>query len=353
MGAENVLWMVGAELDIEGGPVVTNIEPLRILDRRLSSLMHCRVTTDDGREILVWAKLHKPSDPPEIKQLGIVRDFDLNSRLYGAIDGGGRFLVPRPVYHSPEHRLIVTEDVDGAVLQGQIEASARGCSVPEKLGELKQHCRLAGGWLRSFQARTQGYCPGQDQGCPPMKVKGASRIVEQTIARLNQLVEQDRRVFAPDFLQEIEAFLRRNLADHRIDEKTICSIHGDYFAGNLIVDGDKIAGLDFESATWGSPLFDVGYFVFQLQTFQEKLRYRNLVIEQLIDEFLEGYGLPARHQEFWAHHPMFRILFISHAVSRLLSLVNCRPMLSPRCVYRKFIARRLISKLKSHVAIGE
>jgi len=341
--------MLGEQLGTEGGPVVTSIEPLKVLNRRLSFIMHCRIVTDDGRNRLAWVKILNPSANPEINQRRVARDFDLNSHLYGAIDTTGQFLVPEPVYHSPEHRLIVTGHIMGSVLQKKVESHARGLTSARDIRWLEHDCRLAGEWLRSFQALTEGYCPGQEHGIELMRVKGAGRIVEQTMSRLRQLVNEDPRLLEPSLVSEIEQFLNTNLADSKFDTETVYSIHGDFFAGNLMVDSETIAGLDFESATWGSPLFDPSYFIFQLETLQEKLRYRSSVVSQLADAFLGGYGIDTDHKHFWTHRPVLRILLLSHAVSRLLSLAGNRRWTSARGIYRRMIARNLIKRLKCHI----
>ncbi|TDY00958.1 phosphotransferase family enzyme [Thiohalophilus thiocyanatoxydans] len=349
MRAQSVLWMLGEQLGTEGRPVVTRIEPLKLLNRRLSFIMYCRIITDDGRDRLAWAKILNPSVNPEIKQRRVARDFDLNNHLYGAIDTTGQFRVPEPVYHSPEHRLVVTGHIAGTVLQTKIESHALGFTSARDIRGLEYDCRLAGGWLRSFQALTEGYCPGQESGIELMKVKGAGRIVEQTIDRLRQLVDEDPRLLEPALVSEITYFLNTNLADHRSGEEAVCSIHGDFFAGNLMVDGETIAGLDFESTTWGSPLFDPGYFVFQLETLQEKLRYKNSIVSHLVDAFLNGYGIDTDHKQFWDYRPELRIIFLSLAISRLLSLSANRRWTSARGIYRHMIARNLIKRLKSHI----
>lgn len=349
MSAQSVLWLLGEQLGTEGRPVVTSIEPLKVLNRRLSFIMHCRIYTDDGRDQLAWIKILSPSINPEVKQRRVARDFDLDNYLYGAIDATGKFLVPQPIYHSPEHRLIVTGHIAGSVLQKEVESHARGLTSARDIRWLEHDCRLAGEWLRSFQALTEGYCPGQGHGLELMKVKGAGRIVEQTMSRLHQLVNEDPRFLESALVSEIEYFLNNNLADHRIYEETVCSIHGDFFAGNLMVNGETIAGLDFESATWGSPLFDPSYFIFQLETLQEKLHYRSSVVSHLADAFLEGYSIDVDHAHFWDQQPVLRILLLSHAVSRLLSLAGDRRWISARGIYRRMVARNLIKRLKCHV----
>jgi aminoglycoside phosphotransferase (APT) family kinase protein len=75
-------------------------------------------------------------------------------------------------------------------------------------------------------------------------------------------------------LDEMREILKRNqinrdpvmtetfawLMRHRPPARRICLMHGDYRTGNLIYDGDRIAGiLDWEAAEIGDPVSDVAY----------------------------------------------------------------------------------------------
>ena len=331
------------------GREIAEIETLKSSGRQSSSIRFTRVTFVDQDTVHVWAKTLHGAQDSTIKQARTARDFDLHTLLHAAFQAQGRFRVPRPIFHSPEERLIVTEHCDGYRLQDKIERLARGFPRSESIRELLQDCGRAGQWLRAFQSATRDHAPGVAGGFDAQKLKDLPRIVEQTSTRIEELLGRSPITLGNLKRDDVLAFLHDRLA--RIDprEAPSCSIHGDFFPGNLLVGSDYVCGIDFSSATWGTPWFDLSYCIFQLETLAIKPWFRKRTLSALIDAVLEGFGSHLRHRDFWYATPEMEILHVSHCIARLLALSKHAQEKGPRALYRKHLMRGSIKTLSSHI----
>ena len=330
------------------GREIAEIETLKSSGRQSSSIRFTRVTFVDQGTLHVWAKTLHGTRNSKIMQARTARDFDLHTLLHAAFQGQGRFRVPRPIFHWPEERLIVTEHCDGYRLQDKIERLARGFPRSERIRELQQDCRLTGQWLRAFQSATRDHAPGVAGGFEAQKLKDPARIMELTSTRIGELLARSPNALGNLKRGHVLAFLDDALGSIDPHEAASCSIHGDFFPGNLLVGPDHVCGIDFSSATWGTPWFDPSYYVFQLETMATKPWFRKRTLSKLIDAFLEGYGSHLRHRDFWYATPGMEILHVSHCIARLLALSKNAQEKGPRALYRKHLMRGIIKTLSSH-----
>jgi len=334
---------------------VTHIEPIKIFKRVNSeSTVFCRVQLADSRETHVWVKTLNLNRTPRVSEKRTIRDYDLTQHLYKTLDQSDHFLVPRPLFHSPEHRLIVTQHMQGERLQDKIARSARWMSAKAQQKSLEKDCYQAGQWLRAFQEATRNYCPGMSHGLELLKVKDTERIAEQTIDRLEQLTQNNSSALDRRLISSIKEFLAHNLAEYDKNEDTkndyICSVHGDFFPGNLLSNGNTIIGLDFSSSTWGSRYFDLSYFVFQVETVCGNITYPQSLKRLLTTALVSGYENIPLEENFWYSNPAISNNFISHCISRLLSLSDSKwNILTPRFFYRKFNFYATRKRLIQHI----
>ena len=329
---------------------IKQIEPIKLFSRPGSSVLFCRVRLSDSEELYIWAKTLNPSSGSDVKEKRIIRDYDLNQYLYDNMDQSGLFLVPRPLFYSPENRLIVTENMQGERLQDKIESEAYRLNAGKKRQDLKKQFYRAGEWLFNFQKITQDYCPGVHHDLELMKVKNLERIVEQTLGRIHLLKKENSNLIKEDLIILIKNFLLKNLENNQKNkEDYICSIHGDFFPGNLLFNKNAIIGIDFSSATWGSRYFDLSYFIFQIQTIENNLMYKKEIIQSAADSFLSGYKLNASANNFWSLNPDSKILYVSHSVSRLLSLAKKERLFFFRSTKKKLQFFEFIKRLRKHL----
>ncbi len=333
---------------------VTHIEPIKTFKRPSSSVVFCRIQLTNSRKVFVWAKTLTPSSKIGLKEKRIIRDYDLTQYLYNTLDKSGYFLVPRPLFHSPEHRLIVTEHMQGDRLQDKIERGVNYVSFRTQRKSLEKDCYQAGQWLHTFQKVTKNYCPGMTQDLSLLQVQNVERIIDQTIVRLDNLTDKNPNTFNQKSIFLIKDFLRNNLEEYQkekiINHDYICSIHGDFFPGNLLSNRSTVIGIDFSSCTWGSRYFDLSYFIFQIETIGTKARHNESLTHSLIECFLYGYNNICLDKSFWNLNPAIKINFVSHCISRLLSLSDSKwNTLNPKLFYRKFNFYMTRKKLIRHI----
>ena len=115
------------------------------------------------------------------------------------------------------------------------------------------------------------------------------------------------------------------LAGHQPTEVAACLIHNDYKYDNLVLDPQDVsqikAVLDWEMATLGDPLMDLGstlgYWVepddpeeWQMQSFGLTTRPGNLNREQLLERYLAKTGRAASRAVFYYVYGLFKIAVI-------------------------------------------
>ena len=258
------------------------------------------------------------------------------------MDPTGPYQVSRPILYLAEEGVLVTENVLGVTLQDKLLSNAKGFVPRSRLSDLVLDFCRAGEWLRVFHGQTEGYYPGSDLGLAPGPVKDLSRIIDQTHDRLCRTQGVGVGVMTSTEFEKFENFLKRQQDEVIHYKRPVCSVHGDFFAGNVMISNGAIIGMDFESSTWGDPWFDVSYFLFQLNTLSRKMFYSKSTIEQLSRCFLEGYGIGLSRSQFWSQMPGPRIILVSHLVSRLLSLQMSLEVSS----IRAYLARNEIRRLR-------
>lgn len=115
------------------------------------------------------------------------------------------------------------------------------------------------------------------------------------------------------------------LADHMPDDIRLCVIHNDFRFDNVVLNPDNpfevIGVLDWEMATLGDPLMDLGnslaYWVqaddepqFQIMRRQPTHRPGMLSREEVVDYYLERSGLSVARFDFYEIYGLFRLAVI-------------------------------------------
>lgn len=353
MQADVPLHIIKAGLEEDLGQKVTDLTILQRFARQTSSVLSIRAVLADGEPMHIWAKILHGTRNAELNMARTARDFDLHVLLHRTFGTTGPFRVPRPLFHSPEHRLIVTGHVDGSRFPDRIKRHARGFASPRRIAGLQTDCHRAGQWLRAFQGATVHHAPGVDAGWAPQRPKTPALIVEQTEKRLAALFDENPAALGGLDRERLLALLHDRQAQAEKEPEPACSIHGDFFPGNLITAPDSICAIDFSSCTWGSRWFDASYFMFQLETLALKPWFRNSTITTLAEAFLAGYGEDLTHHDFWRATPVLELLHASHHVTRLLSLAPSAGRHDPRSLYRRHLTRAIRHALARQVESGE
>ena len=159
--------------------------------------------------------------------------------------------VPRVLLFDEKRATIVMERAPGVPLD-RLFARAE----PQKLLPALEH---AGAWLREMQNATR-------RGPDP-------HVFADVLATARNDAEGDPK-------------LLRALA-RSIDEQPVTGHHGDFWPGNVFIDGDRATVIDFEGFRDGLPLEDVAYFLIRVELLARRFRVR---IPGLDEAFLRGYG---------------------------------------------------------------
>lgn len=194
------------------------------------------------------------------------------SRESGGRQGSQRLGVPRVLHLDEGEATLVMEHCAGLPLNEHLTALRRNWHA----GVAESSLRACGEWLGSFQRHNQ-------VGGDPVR-----RIQVMMAGALDHL-SVCRRVFglsatSEEILREFDVH-GSSLANSSLKS---CGIHGDFWPGNIFVNGDEVKVIDFEGYSEGLPFEDVAYFLVHLELFFSYPHSRKR-IPVLATAFLSGY----------------------------------------------------------------
>ena len=300
---------------------VESIDIMEVHQRTNSRVLDCNIHHANGQQHRVMIKIFEAivaGTRTGLEKL-IADDFDITLRLQNHFQSNQRFQVPVPLFHSPPDLVTVTAHMPGTQLQQKLIAQAGWFPSQDTVRDLELNCRSCGEWLREFQIATL------DINSDNLELE---RIRDMIAIRLQRLVgdknipidEPKRDLILAHFDREVSALKPADLA--------VSSVHGDFFPGNVLVDGDHIVGLDFASSRTGSTCADPSYFMFQLETLTYKPEFRRRLVRKLQRAFLQGYNPSIPAKNYFISSPIVRIHFILHNVMRLAGMTTGKANIS-------------------------
>jgi tRNA A-37 threonylcarbamoyl transferase component Bud32 len=301
------------------------IMPLSYKVRKYSKSIHATMYSKEGISQDIFIKTYEhggfEKSSTELKRL-IEAEFKILKFLHA--EG---LSVVKPLFYIPEYLTIVTEKRHGHRFQDLLIRKARLYPSVKTINYLEQLCYGCGRWLRDFQQITQ------------TKERFNLDILREGISwrinRLDNLFDQRLREKILTYFEEQkegidEAYLK------------VSGVHGDFFPGNILINGEEIVVLDFTMFRYGSVYTDLAYFSHQLETLLLKPFFRKTIITVLKRAFLMGYdeGL------ILEKNPLFRLFRIQHLLSRLVALSQDKDYLFYQRLYNLRIAKRCIKLLE-------
>jgi len=271
----------GAE--VKRSPELPKIEVLRYAHHSRCVLRYILEVSGSGAPQEVIGKVHRSGAlTAQVAQTQSV--LQPQGAAYGLI-------IPKPLRVVEEWGLLLMECVPGATLKAVVERT----SAPQ---QFKEVISLAAAALASLH-----------------RLRFEGQKVRSLQSRLKKLHRQAAllHLVAPLLAQEAEALLQQiaQLGAHS-PEVAPCFLHGDFGPGQLLLEKDQMAIVDFDTVSRGDPAMDVGHFMARL--------HRLAVSSRAGDEFrqLATYFL----SEYQARSPENRIaerihLFLSAALVRL------------------------------------
>lgn len=296
---------------------VETVDLLTVHQRVNSRVLDCNLRLENGQQHRVMVKIYEPigsGTKASVEKL-ISDDFDINTRLHHHFNSNPRFKVPVPLFFSAQDLVIVTEHMPGMQLQEKLIERAGWFPSQATVRDLELNCRSCGEWLRELQSATlDGVSGGLD----------FERMRDMIAMRLGWLVNDSSIPIDPGKRDLILAHFDREASALQPADLAVSSIHGDFFPGNVLVDEDRVVGLDFAMCRMGSTFADPTYFMFQLETLTYKPKFRRGLIRKLQDAFLQGYDPAMPRDNFFTSSPIVRMHFIFHNIMRLAGMTTAK-----------------------------
>jgi hypothetical protein len=254
------------------------VSSIRLAARRLSDVAEITLAFPDT-SLRLFVKAHrKPGSPVERVRAKAQLEFDMLRQLHERFSTTPGYDVVRPIAFFPGEMVVVTEAARGENLHGLIKRQARGWPPAGRIDALRARCRMAGVWLRHFQAFTR---VERTASLP------ADGIMEQLHADLRACVAAGLR---PAVAQRLAEFCADQLESDGARRFPVVGEHPDYTPDNVLCSSDSVTVLDFTSFRLGCASSDVARFLAALAFLGKNPLYRPATIRTLADAFLGGYG---------------------------------------------------------------
>ncbi len=293
--------LASAEPHLGSRPVLVRVD-----ERRHSRILHVGVETGGTLRRLVIKQVRTEGNDDAARERAVGRveaEYAALRRIDGGFDPGERFIRVRPVACLPEHAALVMEEAPGEPFNRLIGRLGRGWPRSGSRARLEELCRLAGDWLGRFQAfTTAAEDPTPHLAALRSEVSGSLRSL---VAR--------RRVGIPESLAgALESFVDRAAGGAPPAAVAVAGMTGEFCPANILVDGPRLAVLDFGLYGPGLALNDLVLFHHHLESLRYDPLTRRATMRRLQAAFLQGYGRPELQTE-----PLFDAFRVKFKLSRM------------------------------------
>jgi hypothetical protein len=324
----SILSALQADASTEFGAEGAKIEPVERIEGPFSIVHRVKVQTAH-RTSHAYIKILKPRGLAESRLAKVIEEeYRATQVVYDAARDEQAMRAVRPIACLPEHRALVTEEVQGRSLRKLLVGRTR------PVGGLEPIVAWVGSWIRLYQ-RIGGVFP----------LVELHRHREYVDTRLKGL---EGRIISPshrrDALREFDALV----AEIGSPVVPAAGIHADLTPDNVIVGDDgRVTVLDFTMVNVGPACHDLTHFYFHLELMAARAPERRVEFDLLERALLNGYDPTLSAQD-----PMFRLMLLQHAVCHIALLAERKvSMLGP--VYHWFVRRRWRACERMRLGAGE
>ena len=156
-------------------------------------------------------------------------------------------------------------------------------------------------------------------------------------AVLEMVLREFDRLPAPPYdarlRSKVEKFCSRSLEQTTVRELPVVPQHGDFLPHNIIVDGDKVFGLDFNATRLDAGVEDLSNFVAYLELFRKLPICSRRAVERWQASFLGGYG-----QSGW-DRPLLRVFVLRKMLALLHESIRYKTL--ARGLISRYVVRKL------------
>jgi Ser/Thr protein kinase RdoA (MazF antagonist) len=174
--------------------------------------------------------------------------------------------VPRTLGHSDKHGVLAFEWMEGQLLSDALSDPHLNLSMVEKVGAALAEVHAQKSDRLSYLSR------------------------ESEVSSLLS-VSAGLEFLCPHIDSSVNRFARR-LASHLLREPALSlPVHGDFYAKQVLLAGDKVVILDFDSAVSGDPAADLGLFIAHLERGAMRRSLPSSRVEPVRYALLHGYSM--------------------------------------------------------------
>ena len=307
-----------------GMPVLT-LQVQRYMPRLYSDVLKLAVV-GETRSLCAYVKVVKPrkDEAAAATASHVVAVFDTMMELYRTMAEVPGLSAVRPIACFPEHRAIVTEEAPGEALLQLVETKAAWWPSQEVLEQLSLGLERVGEWLRRFHERM-----------PRSSARlSATDMREYLDVRLRILVARAPVGFSADMRSRVLSAFEAHASRLRDDDLRSVPIHADFALSNIVVDGSRVAVLDFSVPASGALYHDVAHLYMHLGLLTTKPRFRPKVVAMLQRALLRGFSGSVE-----TSHPAFELLLLQHVVCHFTGLAQSPASAAARA-YNWMLMRR-------------
>jgi Phosphotransferase enzyme family len=299
------------------GSAPVRIEPVRRFDGPYSTVLNVRIS-DATSQTGAFIKIFRPQSgtESELARVGrfLEREFRATTALHEALASQTEIGALRPIACLPEHRAIVTAEV-----QGQRFADLLASANPDE-GRVVSAARRIARWIKAYQ-----------------RIAPASGSIE--LAERREYIDDRLRLLENRILTPSE---RRSVLA-RVDDLAgvigrsvpAVAIHADLTPANVLVENDgRVTVLDFTMAKTGTALHDLAHLYFHVSSFGVQKRSRAALADSVRHALLEGFD-----ESLTPRDALFRLMMLQHAVCHVAMLAKRRVPLAG-AAYRWYVRRR-------------